>query len=148
MSSSEEKVELPAAPCREHCGGCGRCCGKTVEYTVLNSFVWPPWPEKGPITIKDENMQEINLEGHLLKGYAITTANTAILLIQAKRGFLGCGYFSLATADKVGDAAVIVSGVKNFDDMLAAKVKAVSAAAAALGVTADMTGREALLKLV
>ena len=93
-------------------------------------------------------MQEINLEGHLLKGYAITTANTAILLIQAKRGFLGCGYFSLATADKVGDAAVIVSGVKNFDDMLAAKVKAVSAAAAALGVTADMTGREALLKLV
>ncbi len=93
-------------------------------------------------------MQEIDLEGHLLEGYAIPTANTGILLIKAKHGFLGCGYFSLATADKVGDAAVIVSGVKNFDDMLAARVKAVSAAAAALGVTTAMTGREALLKLV
>ena len=93
-------------------------------------------------------MQEINLEGHLLEGYAIPTANTVVLLIKAKRGFLGCGYFSLATADKVGDAAVIVSGVKNLDEMLAAKVKGVSAAAAALGVTTEMTGREALLKLV
>ena len=93
-------------------------------------------------------MQEINLEGNILDGYAIPTANTSILLIKAQHGFLGCGYFSLATAEKVGDAAVIVSGVKNFDDMLAARVKAVSAAAAALGVTTAMTGREALLKLV
>ena len=93
-------------------------------------------------------MEQINLEGNILEGYAIPTANTSILLIKAPHGFLGCGYFSLATAEKVGDVAVIVSGVKNFDDMLTAKVKAVSAAAAALGVTADMTGREALLKLV
>ena len=93
-------------------------------------------------------MEIVRIGENIFEGYAVPTANTVILLIKAKRGFLGCGYFSLATADKVGDAAVIVSGVKNFDDMLAAKVKAVSAAAAALGVTADMTGREALLKLV
>ena len=148
MSAPEEKVELPAAPCRGGCGGCGRCCGKTTEYTVMDSFVWPPWPEKEPTTIKDEKMERLELAGNTLEAYAIPTANTAILIIQAKRGFLGCGYFSLATADKVGDAAVIVSGVKNFDDMLAAKVKGVSAAAAVLGVTTDMTGREALLKLV
>ena len=61
---------------------------------------------------------------------------------------LGCGYFSLETAEKVGDAAVIVTGVKNFEEMLAAKVKAVSQAAAALGVTLEMNGRQALLKLV
>ena len=93
-------------------------------------------------------MTAITLGKNLLEGYSIPTVNTAILLIKAKRGFLGCGYIALETADKVGDAAVIVSGVKNFDDMLSAKVKAVSAAAAALGVTLDMTGREALLKLV
>ena len=46
------------------------------------------------------------------------------------------------------DAAVIVSGVKNFEDMLNAKVKAVSPAAATRGVTAEMTGKEALLKLI
>ena len=93
-------------------------------------------------------MTTVDLNGNLLEGYAVPTANTVILLIKAKRGFLGCGYFSLATAEKVGDAAVIVSGVSDFDAMLAAKVKGFSPAAAALGVTAEMTGREALLKLV
>ena len=92
-------------------------------------------------------MEPVNLEGNILEGYAIPTGNTALLLIKAKHGFLGCGYIALETAEKVGDAAVIVSGVKNFDDMLSAKVKAVSSAAAALGVTPEMTGREALLKL-
>ena len=92
-------------------------------------------------------MEKVNLDGNILEGYSIPTANTVILIVKARRGFLGCGYLSAATADKVGDAAVIVSGVKNFEDMLAARVKAVSAAAAALGVTLEMNGREALLKL-
>jgi len=38
--------------------------------------------------------------------------------------------------------------VKNFEEMLAAKVKGFSPAAAARGVTMEMNGREALLKLV
>ena len=92
-------------------------------------------------------MEQINLEGHILGGYAIPTANTTILLIKAPHGFLGCGY-SLATAEKVGDAAVIVSGVENFEEMLAAKVKGFSPAAAALGVTLEMSGKQALLKLI
>lgn len=93
-------------------------------------------------------MEQINLEGNILAGYAIPTGNTSILIIKAKHGFLGCGYVSLETAEKVGDAAVIVSGVKNFEDMLNVKVKAVSPAAAALGITTAMTGKEALLKLI
>lgn len=93
-------------------------------------------------------MEHIELDHHLLEGYAIPTENTVLLLIKAKHGFLGCGYISLETANKVGDAAVIVTGVKNFEDMLAATVKAVSAAAAARGVNMTMTGREALLKLL
>ena len=93
-------------------------------------------------------MQEINLEGNILEGYAIPTANTSILLIKAPHGFLGSGYFSLATAEKAGDAAAIVSGVKNFEEMPAAKVKGFSPAAAARGVTMEMNGREAPLKLI
>ena len=57
------------------------------------------------------------------------------------------GRIAVATADKTGDALAIVSGVKNYDDMLKAEVKAVSAAAAALGVAAGMSGKEALTKL-
>lgn len=93
-------------------------------------------------------METLVLENHTLEGYAIQTENTVLLLIKAKRGFLGCGYLSVETANKVGDAAVIVSGVKNFEDMLNAKVKAVSDAAATLGIDTTMTGRDALLKLV
>ena len=93
-------------------------------------------------------MEIVNLEGNLLEGYSIPTENTVILLVKAEHGFLGCGYLSLETAEKVGDAAVIVSGVRNFEEMLAAKVKAVSSAAATRGVTTEMNGREALLKLL
>ena len=93
-------------------------------------------------------MTKIELAGRTLEGYLIATANTKVLLIKAPRGFLGCGYFAVETADKVGDAAAIVTGVGGFDDMLAAPVKKCSAAAAELGVVCGMTGREALKKLL
>ena len=91
---------------------------------------------------------EIQLDGHAIEGHLIATGNTKILLLKAPRGFLGCGYFAVETADKVGDAVAIVTGVGSFDDMLAAPVKKCSAAAAKLGVTCGMTGREALKKLL
>ena len=93
-------------------------------------------------------MEQVFFAGHTFEGYCIPTANSVILIIKAEHGFLGCGYVSTATADKTGDAAAIVSGVRNFGDMLAAEVKAVSAAAAARGVTTGMNGGEALLKFV
>ncbi len=93
-------------------------------------------------------MTGIQLDGHVLEGHLIATNHTKVLLIKAPRGFLGCGYFSVETADKVGDAAAIVTGVGSFDDMLAAKVAKCSAAARELGVECGMTGREALKKLL
>ena len=68
-----------------------------------------------------------------------------LLMIYAPKGVLGCGYLSLATAEKFGDPLAIVTGVRTYDDMLKAEVKQVSSAAAALGVKPGMTGREALL---
>lgn len=87
------------------------------------------------------------LDGNQFDGYAIPSGNTFILVIKAKNGFLGCGYISLDTAERVGDAVAIVSGVKNFDDMLNARVKSVSSAAAKLGVVPGLSGKEALLKM-
>ena len=89
----------------------------------------------------------IILDGTRFDGYAIPSGNTCILVIKAQNGFLGCGYISLETAERVGDAVAIVSGVKNFDDMLNAQVKSVSSAAAKLGVAPGMSGRDALLKM-
>lgn len=69
-----------------------------------------------------------------------------LLVIQGRSGILGCGYLNLATADKLGHALAVVTGVSSYDDMLKAEVKGVSAAAAELGVAVGMTGADALKK--
>ena len=89
-------------------------------------------------------MAKIVLNGREFEGFSVATEHTGVLLVKAEHGLLGCGYFSTATADKVGDALAVVTGVSSFDDMLSAQVKAVSAAAAERGVKPGMTGREAL----
>lgn len=92
-------------------------------------------------------MEKIDMEGLELTGYTIPTPNASLLVIRAPKGLLGCGYIHAEVADKLGDAAAIVSGVKNYQDMLAASVKTVSQAAAELGITPGMTGLEALKKM-
>ena len=76
-------------------------------------------------------MDTVTIDGRSFDAVSFPTAHSVVLMIRGGKGFLGCGYLSVATADKTGDALAIVSGVKNYDDMLKAEVKAVSAAAAA-----------------
>lgn len=83
--------------------------------------------------------------GRVFRGDFIPLPGSAILLIQGEGGMLGCGYISVETADKLGHALAVVTGVANYDDMLNAKVVRVSKAAAAKGVKPGMLGREALL---
>src|SRR5688572_26040707 len=69
-----------------------------------------------------------------------------LLLIKAKKGIMGCGYLSVETFNRTGEAGVIVRGVNTHEDMLKAKVVAASDAARSLGVEVGMTGEEALQK--
>lgn len=87
----------------------------------------------------------MNFEGKEFTAYSIPTSKTAVLMIGAEKGFLGCGYLNVEVANKVGDVCAIVTGVKTPDDMLAARVISVSAAARELGVEEGMSGKEALL---
>lgn len=77
-------------------------------------------------------------------GISITGKKAPILLIVAEKGLLGCGYFSIETADKIGDALAIVSGVSTFEDVLNAEIKKVSSEARRLGIKEGISGREAL----
>lgn len=70
-----------------------------------------------------------------------------LLIARGAKGMLACGYINPATCDRTGEACAIVTGVKCFDDMLQAKVVAVSQAATRLGVEVGLSGREALEKL-
>ncbi|MBO5308232.1 MAG: DUF1805 domain-containing protein [Lentisphaeria bacterium] len=89
--------------------------------------------------------EEFAVDGVPFKGIRIPTEHGTILLIQGSRSNLGCGYFSMAPADFLGDRFAVVTGVKNFDDMLNAKVVALSSAAIACGAEPGMTGKEVLL---
>ena len=87
----------------------------------------------------------MTFDGNEFTAYSIPTTNTAVLIIGAEKGFLGCGYINIEVANKVNDICAIVTGVKTPDDMLSAKIIAVSNAAATLGIKAGMTGKEALV---
>jgi uncharacterized protein YunC (DUF1805 family) len=87
----------------------------------------------------------MQIKGKEFQTFAIPTSNTHILLIKARLGMLACGYIKIEIANKVGDVCAIVTGVKTNEDMLSAKVVAVSEEAAKLGIKTDMLGEEALL---
>ncbi len=67
-----------------------------------------------------------------------------LVLMTAEKGFVMCGFLDMQTAERLNVAAALVSGVKNFDDVLNAQVKAVTSKAKSLGVETGMKGSEAL----
>ena len=67
-----------------------------------------------------------------------------LLLIVAERGFVMCGFLNVDAAERLGVAAGMVSGVRTFEDVLEAEVRAATSKAKALGVREGMKGREAL----
>lgn len=89
-------------------------------------------------------MEKLSLGANEFEAYRIPTVNSAILFIKGTKGFLACGYFNIETAEKLGESVAIVTGVKNFDDMLRAEVRKISTAAASAGVKPGMSGLEAL----
>lgn len=69
-----------------------------------------------------------------------------LLVIKGNNGVLACGYLNIETFNKTGEVAAIVTGVKTHEDMVKAKVIAVSNAARSVGVEIGMTGEAALQK--
>ena len=90
-------------------------------------------------------MDNLTIDNKPFRATTIQLQSVPLLLIQGGSGMLGCGYFSMEAAEKFGDALAVVTGVKNYDDMLKAEVKKASAKALELGVRPGMSGREALL---
>jgi uncharacterized protein YunC (DUF1805 family) len=67
-----------------------------------------------------------------------------LLLITAEKGFVMCGFLNIEVAEKTGASAAMVSGVKSFEDVLNAPVKAITSKAKNLGVQEGMKGADAL----
>jgi uncharacterized protein YunC (DUF1805 family) len=55
-----------------------------------------------------------------------------------------CGFLNVEAAERLGVVAAMVSGVKTFEDVLNAQVKAATSKAKSLGIEVGMKGAEAL----
>jgi uncharacterized protein YunC (DUF1805 family) len=93
-------------------------------------------------------MQKIKLENGEVTGYRIDLGKAPLLLVIAKRGYVMCGYLNIAAANKIGDIAGRVTGVKTFEDVLAASIVEVSENAKQVGLKEGMNAREFLNKLM
>jgi len=77
-------------------------------------------------------------------GIRIEMQNAPLLLLIADKGFIMCGYLNIEAAEKIGDCACVVRGVRTFEDVLNAEILAATTKAKELGIIEGMSGREAL----
>lgn len=89
----------------------------------------------------------LKLEKGQLTGYCIDLGKAPLIILQARKGYLMCGYLNMNTANKLGDIAGKVTGVKTYDDMLNAPIIEVSENAKKEGLTEGMNARDFLKKL-
>jgi len=71
-----------------------------------------------------------------------------LVLIIGRTGFVGCGFINIEAAEKLNVSAATVSGVKSFDDVLNADIKAATSKAQGQGVKVGMKGKDAVRLLL
>lgn len=88
--------------------------------------------------------KEIKVGGKVLEGVEITLPGANLVLVIGSKGYIMCGYLDIQTAEKLNQAAAIVRGVKTTEDLINAKLVAVSSKAKELGVSVGQSAFEAL----
>ena len=71
-----------------------------------------------------------------------------ILILIGQTGFVMCGFLNMDAAEKLNVTAAMVSGVKNFDDVFRAEIKAATSKAQIKGIEVGMKGKEAVKLLL
>jgi uncharacterized protein YunC (DUF1805 family) len=71
-----------------------------------------------------------------------------LLLVMGETGFVMCGFLNMEAAEKLNVTAAMVSGVKSFDDVLEAEVKAVTSEARRKGIEPGMKAKDAIKLLL
>jgi len=89
-------------------------------------------------------IEPVDVDGLRVMGVKVELAHAPILLLVGKKGFVGCGYFSVETANKLGDVMTVISGVRTFEDMLNARIISASEKAQEMGIVAGMKGKDAV----
>jgi len=93
-------------------------------------------------------IQPVRLERGIAVGIMVELPKTRALSISTEKGYVMCGLLDVPFLDGFHSDRQIVAarvvGVREIDDLLEARVRDCTTAAAAMGVRPGMTGREAL----
>jgi len=87
---------------------------------------------------------QIELDKGQATGFIIQLGTAPLILIKAKKGYVMCGYLNMNAANKLGDVAGRVTGVKSFDDVLNADIVELSENAKNIGLKEGMKARDFL----
>ena len=94
------------------------------------------------------NVMTVKVDGKACLGVKVELPDSPpLVMIVADKGFVMCGFLNVEAAEKLGVAAAVVSGVKNFEDILNAQIKVATSKAKNLGVNVGMKGADALKHL-
>jgi len=95
------------------------------------------------------NVSSLKVDGKACLGVRAELPDSPpMLLIIADKGFVMCGLLNMEAAEKLNVAAAMVSGVKTFEDVLNAQIKAVTSKAQRFRVDVGMKGSEALKQMM
>ncbi|MFH1521197.1 MAG: DUF1805 domain-containing protein [Candidatus Micrarchaeota archaeon] len=89
-------------------------------------------------------MDEISFEGKKYIALKQDMGNLPLIVVKAKKGYIACSYIDKETAERVGDIAAFVSGVKCLEDMKKAKIRIVTSWAEDIGIREGMSVKKAL----
>lgn len=89
-------------------------------------------------------MEEVHCDGKTYVALRQELGNLPLIVVKAKHGYIACSYIDKGTAEKVGDVAAFVTGVKNMDDFLRAKIRGTTSWAENIGIREGMSVKKAL----
>lgn len=97
-------------------------------------------------------LKPIDIDGRIALGVEVKLPKTTLLVITTDKGYIMCGALDVALLnERLSDRNIIAAralGVRTLEQLLEAPLESVTHTAESMGITAGMTGREALLKMM
>jgi uncharacterized protein YunC (DUF1805 family) len=89
-------------------------------------------------------MESVEFGEKTYMGIRKDLGNLPLIVVRAKRGYVACSYLSKDTAEKIGDVAAFVSGVREYSEFFNSKIRSATSWAEDMGIREGMSVRKAL----
>ncbi len=80
------------------------------------------------------NYKKIKTSHKSIETLVIKLQHKNLILLKGNKGYIMCGYLNLKTAEKFGEAAVVITGVSSIKEALKTNVHSLTSAAKKIGI--------------